>query len=578
MADTAAEQATVSSDVSPEAPSGSVGRHLVELGRVSPEDLARAARLAGEQGCSPWLMLLRLGLVAEKDLAQAFATVLELKQLEPDERPETPLFREQISPRFLHEAMALPLHLEEGRLHLAMADPTDGFVREAVEAATGCPVVPRVALPSEIESSLKTLYGEEGKTGEGERQAASRNEEEEQDVEALRDLASEAPVVRLVNHLIRQAMEARASDIHLEPTGEGLRTRFRVDGVLLEAERLPSSFATAIVSRIKLMARLDIAERRLPQDGRFSLRLQGRKLDLRVSTTPTLGGESVVMRLLDREEVRFDFDALGFDGEPRRRFERILQAPNGILLITGPTGSGKTTTLYTVLNRLNTPERKIITVEDPVEYRLAGINQIQVKPTIGLTFANALRSIVRQDPDVIMVGEMRDQETARIAVQSALTGHLVLSTLHTNDAASGVTRLLDMGIEPYLISATVNGIVAQRLVRRLCSHCATPWEPPQELIEELDLERLLADNAPPLLHHARGCSHCNGIGYRGRLALVEVLETSDAVHRLVMRHAEVREIRELAIAEGMTTLRQDGLRKALAGLTTLEEVARVAGE
>jgi general secretion pathway protein E len=326
------------------------------------------------------------------------------------------------------------------------------------------------------------------------------------------------------------------------------------------------------------MAKLNIAERRLPQDGRIGLRVQGKELDLRVSTVPTLFGESVVIRLLDKESVKFDFGALGFDGEPLERFKQILHMPHGIVLVTGPTGSGKSTTLYTALSRLNTAEKKIITVEDPVEYQIAGINQIQVKPQIDLTFASALRSIVRQDPDIIMVGEMRDLETARIAVQSALTGHLVLSTLHTNDAAGGVTRLLDMGVEDYLITSTINGIVAQRLVRRLCHHCAETYEPLPELVAELQLREFAGDDGRVRLYRAVGCEQCGGSGYHGRLALTEVLVMNDDIRRLVMQHANAGEIQQAAIADGMATLHRDGLRKAAAGLTTLEEVARVAEE
>ena len=545
---------------------------LRERHGVSPNDLARASRLAEGNGVSPWTMLLRLGLVAEADLASVFATALGLEPVTEAELPEAPLFGEALSPRFLRESRLLPLYLEEGRLHLAMADPTNRFALEAVEAATGHPVVPRVGLPSRIDAALEKLHGNGRGAVEEITEEFGTGEDPPGDAETLKDLASEAPVIRLVNLLIQRAMEARASDIHLEPFEERLRVRYRVDGVLLEAESLPASAAAAVVSRIKLMARLDIAERRLPQDGRFSLRLEGRELDMRVSTVPTLFGESLVLRLLDKTGVQLDFGALGFDGESLQRLLRVLRLPHGIVLATGPTGSGKSTTLYAALHRLNTDERKIITVEDPVEYRLEGINQIQVKPQIDLTFARALRSIVRQDPDIIMVGEMRDLETARIAVQSALTGHLVLSTLHTNDAASGVTRLLDMGIEPYLITATVNGIVAQRLVRRLCSRCAEPVEPLPELVTELGLE---SPAAGMRLRRAVGCDACGGIGYRGRLALTEVMVMDDSLRRLVMRQADAEEIRRAAVAGGMTTLRHDGLHKAMSGHTTLEEVARV---
>ncbi|MBP8282707.1 MAG: Flp pilus assembly complex ATPase component TadA, partial [Chromatiaceae bacterium] len=391
-----------------------------------------------------------------------------------------------------------------------------------------------------------------------------------------KDLASEAPVIRLVNQLIQKAVESRASDIHIEPFSDELKVRYRVDGILHEVPSPPVRSTAAIISRVKIMSKLNIAERRLPQDGRIPLRIQGKELDLRVSTVPTMFGESVVMRLLDKESVRFDLDALGFDGGPRARLDMIMEIPYGILLVTGPTGSGKSTTLYTVLSRLNTQERKIITVEDPVEYQIPGINQIQVKPAIGMTFSGALRSIVRQDPDIIMVGEMRDLETARIAVQSALTGHLVLSTLHTNDAASGVTRLLDMGVEEYLLTSTINGILAQRLVRRLCPFCRESYEPLPEVAAKV--RNSLPDVDAVQLYRATGCERCNNTGYRGRLVITEVLRMTDAIRRAVLEHATATVILRLAIEEGMATMYQDGLRKCLDGRTTLEEVLRVAEE
>jgi general secretion pathway protein E len=397
------------------------------------------------------------------------------------------------------------------------------------------------------------------------------------DVEHLKDLASEAPVIRMVNLIMQRAVESRASDIHVEPFEQRLKVRFRVDGVLKEVEAPPVRSTAAVISRIKIMAKLNIAERRLPQDGRIKLQVVGKELDLRVSTVPTMYGESVVIRLLHKESIKFDFATLGFDGDVLQRFLEVLALPHGIILITGPTGSGKSTTLYTALHKINTPERKIITVEDPVEYQLEGVNQIQTKPQIGLTFASALRSIVRQDPDVIMIGEMRDLETARIAVQSALTGHLVLSTLHTNDAAGGVARLMDMGLEDYLITSTVNGILGQRLVRRLCPHCRETYPALQEMVYELKLDRFQPDGKV-FLSRAVGCEQCDGLGYKGRLAIVEFLVMSDDLRRLVMTHAQARQIEELALKQGMRTMYEDGMRKAVAGLTTIEEVMRVTSD
>ncbi|HJU08533.1 MAG TPA: type II secretion system ATPase GspE, partial [Rhodanobacteraceae bacterium] len=440
------------------------------------------------------------------------------------------------------------------------------------------PVVLRIALRSEIDDLIERWHGQgrsalgtivEGMEGEGAESA-------DDDIEHLRDLASEAPVIRLVNLLIQRAVEARASDIHIEPFENRLKVRYRIDGVLHEVEAPPASSTAAVISRIKIMARMNIAERRLPQDGRIMLRVQGKELDLRVSCIPTSFGESVVMRILDRGNVVLDFGALGFDARTLPDFLRVLEQPHGILLVTGPTGSGKTTTLYTALSKINTPDRKIITVEDPVEYQLEGINQMQVKPQIGLDFAGALRSIVRQDPDVIMIGEMRDLETCKIAIQSALTGHLVLSTLHTNSAAGGLTRLLDMGVEDYLLASTVNAILAQRLVRRLDPATAEPYAPLPEMVRELGLDRF-TDQRPLRLYRPRP-SHDNPSGYRGRLAIIEQLTLSDPLRRLVMQRADASEIERAARAEGMHTMYEDGMRKALAGLTTIEEVLRVTQE
>ena len=549
---------------------------LEAAGKLSAQDYSRAAHLAGESGVSVWNMVHKLGLISERDLADAFSREMGLEFIAADDFPDVPLFEDAVSQRFLKESRVLPLYLEDDRLYLAMADPGDDFAISAMEAASGHQVQPLVALPTDIDNAIEKLYGA-GRSAMGEIvEGLGDSDDAEADVETLKDLASEAPVIRLVNLIVQRAVESRASDIHVEPFEGQLKVRYRIDGVLTETEAPPAHSTAAIISRIKLMAKLNIAERRLPQDGRISLRVQGKELDLRVSTVPTMFGESVVIRLLDKESVKFDFNALGFDGEPLARFKQILDMPHGIVLVTGPTGSGKSTTLYTALSRLNTAEKKIITVEDPVEYQVAGINQIQVKPQIDLTFSSALRSIVRQDPDIIMVGEMRDLETARIAVQSALTGHLVLSTLHTNDAAGGITRLLEMGVDDYLITSTINGILAQRLVRRLCPHCREAYEPLPELVHELGLDEFGADGEAVTLYHPVGCEECGGSGYYGRLSLTEVLVMNDEIRRLVMRHANAGEIQQAAIDDGMDTLRRDGLRKSVAGLTTLEEVARVA--
>ncbi len=549
--------------------------HLQATGRLGQNDLNRAKRLAEEGGDPLVRMLVRLGLVSERDMAEAMAEVLGLELVETDAFPAEPVASETLSLRFLKDSKVLPLREEEDKLEVAFADPTDRFVVDVVALAVGKPLLQRVALPTEIETALDRLY-EPKAEDKGDDLNADLGEVSEDDIEHLKDLASEAPVIRMVNQLIQKAVESRASDIHIEPFADELKVRYRVDGILHEVPSPPVRSTAAIISRVKIMAKLNIAERRLPQDGRIPLRVQGKELDLRVSTVPTMFGESVVMRLLDKESVRFDLDALGFDGGPRARLDQIMEIPYGILLVTGPTGSGKSTTLYTVLSRLNTQERKIITVEDPVEYQIPGINQIQVKPAIGMTFAGALRSIVRQDPDIIMVGEMRDLETARIAVQSALTGHLVLSTLHTNDAASGVTRLLDMGVEEYLLTSTINGILAQRLVRRLCPFCRETYDPLPEVAAKV--RKSLGDVDDIHLYRAMGCERCNGTGYRGRLVITEVLRMTDAVRRAVLEHATATEILRIASEEGMATMYQDGLLKCLDGRTTLEEILRVAEE
>lgn len=414
-----------------------LGRHLVASGRMKEGDLARARRLHEESGGSFAALIARLGLASERDVAESCAELLGLPLVLARDCPEQPPPL-QIPTRFLRQFHVVPFREHEHEVEALVADPLDPYPVHALALALGKPVAVRVGLPSEIDDLIERYFGS-GRSAMGTIVESLGDEggADEDDVEHLRDLASEAPVIRLVNLIIQRAVEQRASDIHIEPFENRLKVRYRIDGVLQEVEAPPASSTAAVISRVKIMAKLNIAERRLPQDGRIMVRVQGKELDLRVSTVPTAHGESVVMRLLDRESVVFDFHRLGFTDDLLERFLAVLDRPHGILLVTGPTGSGKTTTLYTALSRLNTPDVKIITVEDPVEYQIEGINQIQVKPQIGLDFAHALRSIVRQDPDIIMIGEMRDLETARIAIQSALTGHLVLSTLHTNDAAGG---------------------------------------------------------------------------------------------------------------------------------------------
>ncbi|QQU71018.1 type II secretion system ATPase GspE [Pseudomonas fluorescens] len=537
---------------------------LMQHAGLKIADLERAQRLSTEPGDLLGL-LTRLGLVSEVELARAWADLLNAPLLLADAAPPLLDPLPVLTERFMRHYQVVPMGWHQGGLRVMAANPAQWYPFQALAYACEVPVWLAIGSRNEVDTLIERYYGQ-GRSAMG---SLIENLDEQggvlEDIEHLKDMASEAPVIRLVNLILQRAVEQRASDIHIEPFENQLKVRYRIDGVLHDAEAPPASSSAAVISRVKIMARLDIAERRLPQDGRIMLRIQGKALDLRVSTVPTSFGESVVMRLLDRQTVQFDFPSLGFDGPRLAAFQDLLTRPHGILLVTGPTGSGKTTTLYTALSQLNTAERKIITVEDPVEYQLEGINQIQVKPAIGLDFAGALRAIVRQDPDVIMIGEIRDLETCRIAVQSSLTGHLVLSTLHTNSAAASITRLLDMGVESYLIASTVSGILAQRLVRRLDPATRVAFQAPPELIKEHGLDRL-TEQRPILLY--RG-------DYHGRSALTELLVMNDELRGLLMGHADAASLEHAARRAGLRTLYEDGLRQALAGVTSLEEVLRV---
>ena len=545
---------------------------LVERDLCDARILERGRRVAAESGQRLDAVLLQLGLVGERDLAEAFSALLGLPMASAERFPSAPLFAERLRPKFLRAMHCMPVAIEGETVVVALTDPLEAFVPEAIAAAIGHPVRLEVAVPIELEAAFDRLYPEMSDNTPL-AQETTTGEPMEEDAERLKDLASEAPVIRLVNQIIARAVETQASDIHVEPFEDRIRVRYRYDGVLNEAESPPSRLAAAITSRIKIMSKLDIAERRLPQDGRIKLAVRGQEIDFRVSTIPTMHGETVVMRVLDRSAVAFDYGRLGLAPAVVSRLGETLNLPNGILLVTGPTGSGKTTTLYTGLLALNAVTRKIVTVEDPIEYQLRGINQIQVKPQIGLNFAALLRSILRQDPDVIMVGEIRDIETAQIAVQAALTGHLVLSTLHTNSAAASITRLRDMGLEDYLLTAVLRGILAQRLVRRLCLECATRGEAAPEMIRRFDLERRM-DGAPAMLSHAVGCAACRGTGFRGRQAIAEFLVPDATIERLIFSRADQSEIERAAVDAGMVTMFDAGIEAALAGTTTIEEVVR----
>jgi len=548
-----------------------LGEMLLADGKLSARDLERALTAQRETGGLLGRVLARLGLVSELDIAGALAAQMKLPLVLADAFPAVPPLPERVPAEFFRAHRILPLDLRDDELHVVMATPQDEFARRALRLATGLRIVPAIGLESEIDAALARALEPAGLDGAAGDEAASA--EAGDFVEHLRDLASEAPVIRLVNVLISRVTDLRASDIHLEPFDDGLHVRYRIDGVIDSAEVIEPRLAAAVVSRLKLLAQLNIAERRLPQDGRIKTRVKGRELDLRVSCVPTVHGESVVLRVLDRASVRFSLAELGFSPDTLTRFEALLARPHGILLVTGPTGSGKTTTLYGALSKLDAGALKILTVEDPVEYQLDGINQIHVHPQIGLTFANALRSILRQDPDIIMIGEMRDGETAQIAVQSALTGHLVLSTLHTNTAASAVVRMQDMGVEPYLITSTVNGVLSQRLVRRLCAHCRQPAELPAEVVAGSGLRRFLEPGQP--VYTAPGCAQCRQTGYWGRAAIHELLVVDGAVREAILQGADASRLQEMARQHGLVTLYEDGLRKVAAGVTSLEEVLRV---
>jgi general secretion pathway protein E len=492
--------------------------------------------------------------------------------------PERPPLVNGLSPRLMKQWRVAPLAMDDKEIRLAMARPQDLYLREVLKDIYQRPVTPFLASEEDILAAIYRWYeAEVDLGGEDDDDLESKIEEGLwDDPEQLRDLASEAPVIRLVNHVISQALEVKASDIHFEPFRDHLTIRFRIDGVLHDVETVSKKLQPAITSRLKLMAKMNIAEMRLPQDGRIKVREGQREIDIRVSSLPTLFGEGIVLRLLNREEVKLDLVTLGLPDGLLKTFEGVISRPYGMVLVTGPTGSGKTTTLYAVMNRINSPDKKIVTVEDPVEYQLDGINQIHVRSNIGLTFTSALRTILRQDPDVILIGEIRDAETAEIAVQSALTGHMVFSTLHTNDASSAITRLQEMGVESYLLSSCILAVMAQRLVRKICPECREPYALPpgfaDEIAHSLGVD---ASQCPVNVWRGAGCARCAGTGYSGRTGIYEFLLIDDEIRRLIMQGADSSVILASATQRGMRTLRQDGLQKVIEGQTTIEEVMRV---
>ncbi len=551
------------------------GEMLQDRGLVSREDLASALSLQKESSERIGKILIDLGFVAERDVLSVLSEQIE-RPLFEDEYPTVPVEADRLGYRFLRSATAVPVHLEEGVLSVVMADPLDSETRSAIRLRTGHALKIYLASESQIVDQLDRLYGED-ESAESLIETLGETLAED-DIEQLRDLASEVPVIRMVNLIISRAVESRASDIHIEPFEKELRLRYRIDGVLHNVDAPPNKIRAAIISRLKLMAKLNIAERRLPQDGRIKLKVLGREIDLRVSTLPTMYGESVVMRILDRSSTDLvDLRRLGFPDDLYTKVCAMTSKPHGLFLVTGPTGSGKTTTLYSALKRINIPDRKIITIEDPVEYQMDGINQIQANAQIGLTFSSGLRHIVRQDPDVIMVGEIRDLETAEIAIRSALTGHLVFSTLHTNDAPSAVTRLIDMGVEDYLLASSLIGILAQRLVRIVCPNCRSA--------EEVSADVLRASGFPVSgdvriceLQRGPGCDLCGFSGFGSRKGIFELLDVDDAMRTVITTNPDSNVLRNQAVQSGMRTLKEDGWTKIISGVTTPDEVLRVTQE
>lgn len=555
----------------------SLTEFLLANGSLKQDDMDRIQTIAEVNADRPQEIMVSTGLVPASTVASAWSEIAGLPISNLDKLPDYPICTESFSQKFLKQHNVIPYRENDERIIFVIADPSDDYMLQALQIASDKNVSLMIATAAQIRNAIERLYSSQTSVAEISDELEESSTDDTDDVERLKDLASEAPVVRLVNLLINRAVEVRASDIHIEPFRDTLKIRYRVDGVLQEVDSPPARSTAAVISRVKIMAKLNIAERRRPQDGRIQMRIHGREIDLRVSTVPSLYGESVVLRILDKEHSTLDLVSLGFDQDVHKQFMSTISLPHGILLVTGPTGSGKTTTLYAALQKINSPDKKIITVEDPVEYQLDGVTQIQVRSQVDLTFANALRSVVRQDPDIIMIGEMRDLETASIAVQAALTGHQVFSTLHTNDAGSAITRLLDMGVQDYLLTSTLNGIVAQRLVRTLCKHCREAHSLLPELRKELQLDAYGHQPDQPI-YSAKGCDKCAHSGFSGRTIILEFLPINDNIRQLILAKADGTKIQKAAIAGGMQSMRGHGLRKALRGETTIEEVLRVTQE
>ncbi|MEW6107567.1 MAG: ATPase, T2SS/T4P/T4SS family [Nitrospirota bacterium] len=545
---------------------------MFKKGLISKADVDRTLDIQNEEkGERRFGEILTDDTSSEEEVYKALSEQFNMPLLEMKDFPQE-IILEKISYSFLEKNMILPVEIKDNVLKIAVGDPANAEGIEALKSSFGYDVSVFLAKKTDIIQHLKFLHGSRSavmqRLIEDVRQDDIMQEDLTGEISHLRDMAQEKGIIQLVNLIIENAVKDRASDIHIEPGEMSVKARYRIDGVLYEKEILPVSMYSAVSSRIKLLSQMNIAERRLPQDGRIKVNIAGKAIDIRVSTIPTIYGESIVMRLLDKETSFITLEELGFDRVILNIYEEIIKKPYGMILITGPTGSGKSTTLYASLDKINSPEKKIITIEEPVEYLMQGINQIQVRPKIGLSFASGLRHIVRQDPDIIMVGEIRDMETAGISIHAALTGHLIFSTLHTNDAPGAITRLMDMGIENYLVSSTLICVMAQRLVRRICRHCKVKQEVSKEILSKFnyDIKELWA---------GEGCDYCSGTGYRGRIGIFEVLPITDEIRELIMKRATVKEIKDKAISLGMRTLREDGIEKVKKGITTIDEVFRV---
>jgi type IV pilus assembly protein PilB len=543
---------------------------LVERGLITPEQLQEALSEQQLKGLSLGRILLSLGYVTEAQLAALLAVQRGIDFVSLADYPIDPSAAATIPDALARRYALVPVGFEGERLVVAMSDPSNVVARDDIQAVTGRDLKVIAATHEDIEEALNRLQSLDNEASELLELAAEP--EEEPDVEVK---GEDAPVVRAIDLLIAQAVQQRASDIHIEPRERDVRIRYRIDGVLHEKSTVPKNLHNAMVSRLKIMADMDIAERRVPQDGRVTVKVGSHPIDIRCATMPSVWGEKVVMRILDRSSTVLALEELGFLPNALERYQKGFRRPYGMILVTGPTGSGKSTTLYATLNILNDPQKNVITVEDPVEYRLSGLTQVQVNPKAGLHFANALRAILRSDPDIVMVGEIRDRETAMIAVEAALTGHLVLSTLHTNDAASAVTRLVEMGVEPFLVASALECVLGQRLARRLCPKCKTEYTPSRQSLAENQI--VLKDKeAVPELYMPKGCRSCAQTGYRGRVALVEVLTWNEEIERLTVDRKPSEEIKRAAVREGMLPLRDDGIEKVKLGLTSVQEVFRVA--